>query len=141
MPSRAISKGPTLDPRLKRLAMPTATQTMVSWHCGGVLEEGPYGAGAAMVWESGHLRAEVERAQGKGIREELCALAEAEAAMQEGLEAGTLQFRLQGHKLQGLFALVRTGSPGKEAPWLHWSARWWLYAKTAATRWRIPAQP
>ena len=43
---------------------------------------------------------------------------EAEALTQQGLAAGTLKFRLDGHTLQGPFALVRTRGIGRKESWL-----------------------
>ncbi len=116
MPSWAIPKGPTLDPRLKRLAMPTTDHTLEYRHFEGVLQEGHYGAGPVMVWDEGTYVP--EREVGKDLREEIRERAEAEAAMQQGLAAGVLKFRLDGQKLQGSFALVRTKGMGKKETWL-----------------------
>src|SRR5579862_3059135 len=112
MPSWAIPKGPTLDPHLKRLAMPTTDHTLEYRHFEGVLEEGQYGAGAVMVWDEGTYTP--EREQVKGVLEEVTERAEAEAVMRQGLAAGMLKFRLYGHKLQGSFALIRTQGLGKK---------------------------
>jgi DNA ligase D-like protein (predicted 3'-phosphoesterase) len=106
MPSWAIPRGPTLDPRLKRLAMPTTDHSLEYRHFEGVLNEGQYGAGPVMVWDEGSYVLEREKA--KGVREEVTERTRAEAEMQNGLAAGMLNFRLYGHKLQGSFALIRT---------------------------------
>lgn len=116
MPSWAIPKGPTLDPQLKRLALPTTDHTMEYRHFEGVLEEGQEGAGPVMVWDEGTYIP--EREIGKGVLEAVHERAEAEAVMQKGLTAGQLKFRLSGHKLQGSFALVRTRGFGKKESWL-----------------------
>src|SRR5215831_12348906 len=88
MPSWAIPKGPTLDPHLKRLALPTTDHALDYRHFEGVLEEGQYGAGPVMVWDEGTYTPERETA--KGVWEDITERAEAEAAMQVGLAAGTL---------------------------------------------------
>ncbi len=116
MPSWAIPKGPTLDPHLKRLAMPTTDHTLEYRHFEGVLEEGQYGAGPVMVWDEGTYTPERETA--KGMREEINDREAAEAALQQGIAAGMLKFRLYGHKLQGSFALIRTRGLGKKESWL-----------------------
>ena len=116
MPSWAIPKGPTLDPQLKRLAMPTTDHQLSYRHFEGVLEEGQEGAGPVMVWDEGTYVP--EREIGKGVLEAVHERAEAEALMQQGLAAGQLKFRLYGHKLQGSFALVRTRGFGKKESWL-----------------------
>jgi bifunctional non-homologous end joining protein LigD len=116
MPSWAIPKGPTLDPQLKRLAMPTTDHALDYRHFEGVLEEGQEGAGPVMVWDEGTYSP--QREIGKGVLEEVNDRAEAEALMQQGQAAGQLKFRLDGHKLQGSFALVRTRGFGKKESWL-----------------------
>ena len=116
MPSWAIPKGPTLDPQLKRLAMPTTDHTLEYRHFEGVLEEGQEGAGPVMVWDEGTYIPEREIA--KGVLEAVHERAEAEVVMQQGLAAGQLKFRLEGHTLQGSFALVRTRGFGKKESWL-----------------------
>ena len=116
MPSWAIPKGPTLDPRLKRLALPTGDHALDYRHFEGVLEEGQYGAGPVMVWDEGTYTP--EREKGKGVWEEVNERAEAEAVMQQGLEAGALKFRLYGQKLKGSFALIRTRGMSKKETWL-----------------------
>ena len=55
MPSGAITKGPTLDPHLKRRALPTTDHTLEYRHFEGVLPRGQYGAGPVMVSRRGHL--------------------------------------------------------------------------------------
>lgn len=98
MPSWAIPKGPTLDPQLKRLAMPTTDHTLDYRHFEGVLEEGQEGAGPVMVWDEGTYIP--EREIGKGVLEAVNERTEAEVVMQQGLAAGQLKFRLHGHKLR-----------------------------------------
>lgn len=105
MPSWAIPKGPTLDPHVKRLALPTTDHTLEYRHFEGVLEEGQYGVGPVMVWDEGTYVP--ERATAKGVREEVTERAAAEAELQKGLAAGMLKFRLYGSKLHGSFALIR----------------------------------
>ena len=116
MPSWAIPNGPTLDPQLKRQASPTTDHQLSYRHFEGVLEECLEGAGPVMVWDEGTYTP--QREIGKGVLEEVTERAEAEALMQQGLAAGQLKFRLEGQKLQGSFALVRTRGFGKKESWL-----------------------
>lgn len=117
MPSWAIPKGPSLDPSVRRLAMPSGDHDLEYRHFEGVLPEGDYGAGPVMVWDEGTYNPEVEVA--KGLRKEITEHSEAEEVMKKGLKEGNLKFRLYGKKLQGSFALVRTsGFGGMKESWL-----------------------
>jgi len=117
MPSWAVPKGPTLDPDVKRLAMPTGPHDLEYRHFEGVIPRGGYGAGAVMIWDEGTYTPEVEI--GKGSRRLVKDRAEAEETASADLRDGNLKFFLYGKKLRGSFALVRTRGFGatKEA-WL-----------------------
>ncbi|MBI3485780.1 3'-phosphoesterase [Candidatus Daviesbacteria bacterium] len=116
MPSWAIPKGPTLDPKLKRLAMKTTDHDLEYRHFEGTIEEGRYGAGPVMIWDEGWYQAEKEI--GKGEREIITDSKEGEKAMEEGVKKGEVKFLLHGKKLKGSFALVKTKNFGPKNAWL-----------------------
>lgn len=117
MPSWSIPKGPSLDPSVRRLALPTTDHPMEYRDFEGVLPRGEYGAGPVMIWDEGTYDAEKEIT--KGIREEITDPKKGNMVMEEGLKEGNLKFRLFGKKLQGSFALVRTkGFGGTKESWL-----------------------
>ena len=97
--SWAVPKGPSLDPREKRLAMPTEDHPLAYGDFEGVIPEGQYGAGEVIVWDTGTYRV----------------LGDEAAA--DALEAGHLSFWLEGEKLRGGYALTRMGGGGRER-WL-----------------------
>jgi bifunctional non-homologous end joining protein LigD len=111
MPSWAIPKGPTLDSRMKRLAMPTGDHAIDYRNFEGNIPKGEYGAGSVMIWDRGTYDPEVEPR--KGVRTRIQERKEAEIAAARGLEEGNLKFFLNGDKLKGSFALVRAPSLGK----------------------------
>ena len=116
MPSWSIPKGPSLDSKVKRLAMVTGDHELEYRLFEGVIPEGSYGAGAVMIWDQGTYRPEVEME--KGVRTEIMDVSEAQEVAAKGLRDGNLKFRLYGKKLHGSFALVRTkGIKGRES-WL-----------------------
>ena len=87
--SWAVPKGPSMDPRDKRLAMAVDDHS-ISWgDFEGVIPEGEYGAGPVIVWDRGTY---------ENLRDE---------SMEEALEAGHASFRLEGEKLQGGWSLRR----------------------------------
>ncbi len=102
--SWAVPKGPSLNPRDKRLAVQTEDHPLDYAAFEGVIPEGNYGAGPVIVWDNGTWGLE-----GKGTAEEQIA-------------RGDLKFSLHGHKLRGSFALVhtgkRSGDPKQEKNWL-----------------------
>jgi len=117
MPSWSIPKGPSLDPSVRRLAMPTTNHPMEYRDFEGVLPRGEYGAGPVMIWDEGTYNAEKEIT--KGMREEITDPKEGNLVMEEELKEGNLKFHLFGKKLQGSFALVRTqGFGNMKESWL-----------------------
>jgi DNA ligase D-like protein (predicted 3'-phosphoesterase) len=102
--SWAVPKGPSTDPRDKRLAMPTEDHPLDYADFEGVIPEDSYGAGAVIVWDRGRYDNITE----KGGRIQPIA---------DALEAGHALVRLHGEKLRGGFVLQRVGQ-GDEARWL-----------------------
>jgi len=104
--SWAVPKGPSTDPSEKRLAVPTEDHPLEYADFEGVIPEGEYGAGTVLVWDTGPYRNLRAEKQGDDV-----------ASMEESLEQGKLEIWLEGEKLRGGYALVRTGK-GKDARWL-----------------------
>ncbi len=117
MPSWSVPKGPTLDPGVRRLAMPTGPHDLEYRHFEGVIPKGSYGAGPVMIWDQGLFTPEIESA--KGTRRQVTDRREAAEVAASGLRDGNIKFTLYGEKLQGSFALVRTkGLGGGREAWL-----------------------
>jgi bifunctional non-homologous end joining protein LigD len=117
MPSWSVPKGPTLDSKIRRLAMPTSDHDMEYRHFEGIIPGGEYGAGTVMIWDEGTYRVEEEIE--KGVRYEITDVSRAQKVAAKSLKDGNLKFRLFGKKLQGSFALVRTkGMQGNKDAWL-----------------------
>lgn len=117
MPSWSIPKGPSLDPGVRRLAMPTGPHDIEYRHFEGIIPLERYGAGVVMIWDQGTYTPEVELIN--GVRKEVNGREEAEETAQAGLREGMLKFTLYGLKLHGSFALVRTkGLGGAKEAWL-----------------------
>lgn len=96
--SWAVPKGPSLDPSIKRLAMMVEDHPRDYKDFEGVIPEGNYGAGGVIIWDRGfyhHPSAENEK--------------ENEKLLLGGLRKGNMKFFLEGEKLKGEFALVKTG--------------------------------
>jgi bifunctional non-homologous end joining protein LigD len=101
--SWAVPKGPSFNPADKRLAMKTEDHPLEYGGFEGIIPAKQYGGGTVMLWDQGTWTPKVDP--------------------KEGLAKGNLKFELNGHKMHGNWALVRThgskygGKSGKEA-WL-----------------------
>jgi DNA ligase D-like protein (predicted 3'-phosphoesterase) len=104
--SWAVPKGPSTDPRDKRLAMPTEDHPMEYASFEGVIPEGEYGAGPVIVWDRGTY---VNMTEKNGR----------EVPLARGLRDGHVKVWLEGEKIGGGYALTRTRIGGSErAKWL-----------------------
>jgi bifunctional non-homologous end joining protein LigD len=105
MKSWAVTKGPSLVPGEKRLAVQVEDHPIEYNTFEGTIPQGEYGGGAVMIWDRGRWYPEGDPHQ--------------------GLKKGRLTFKLEGEKLDGTWHLVRMrGRPNeKKASWLLIKAR------------------
>ena len=103
--SWAVPKGPSLDPSLKRLAVMVEDHPLEYKNFEGVIPEGNYGAGGVIIWDRGSYRHPAARNS-----------EESERLLLDGLRKGDVKLVLDGKKLKGEFALVKTGRDRKS--WL-----------------------
>ena len=103
--SWAVPKGPSLDPRDKRLAARTEDHPLDYADYEGTIGKGQYGAGTVIVWDTGTFENLTER-KGEAV------------SMEDGLDAGHVKVRLHGEKLTGAFALTHTKMGGDAKNWL-----------------------
>jgi DNA ligase D-like protein (predicted 3'-phosphoesterase) len=102
--SWAVPKGPSTDPKEKRLAMPTEDHPLGYADFEGVIPEGQYGAGPVIVWDTGTYRNLTEK-DGN------------EVPVEDAVDAGHVKVFLEGEKLRGGYALTRIGR-GKKPRWI-----------------------
>jgi len=116
--SWAIPRGPTLDSGVKRLAMQTEDHPLDYRNFEGQIPQGEYGGGDVIVWDRGTYIA--QREASKDVRETIADKSDGDEVMLEGLKKGELKFLLDGKRLKGSFALVKTKGfpPGKKNAWL-----------------------
>lgn len=101
--SWAVTKGPSLDPADKRLAVEVEDHPLEYGDFEGTIPKGEYGGGTVMVWDRGFWEPE------EGVDPETA------------LQKGELKFILAGEKLQGGWVLVRMRQDrygGKRNNWL-----------------------
>ena len=103
--SWSVPKGPSYDPRLKRLAVQTEDHPLEYGSFEGRIPDGEYGAGDSLIWDSGACDS-VPPGQ-----------------LSQQRKQGHIRVAFQGRKLGGEWHLVRThgGAPGK-AQWLMFKA-------------------
>jgi DNA ligase D-like protein (predicted 3'-phosphoesterase) len=97
--SWAVPKGPSTNPKDRRMARRTEDHPLDYETFEGVIPKGQYGAGRVIVWDRGTY------------------INESQYDMSEGLKRGHLSFWLDGQKLRGGYALTRIRD-GVDETWL-----------------------
>jgi len=87
--SWAVTKGPSLDPGVKRLAVEVEDHPLDYGDFEGTIPKGQYGGGTVQLWDRGYWTPEGPKTP------------------QEALAGGDLKFQLEGKRLQGSWVLVR----------------------------------
>jgi bifunctional non-homologous end joining protein LigD len=95
MKSWAVTRGPSLNPDDKRLAVQTEDHPISYADFEGTIPEGEYGGGTVMLWDDGWW----EPIPGKSAKD---------------LEKGHLHFILHGERMKGEWLLIRLKPRGKE---------------------------
>ena len=101
--SWAVTKGPSLNPEDKRLAVEVEDHPLDYGDFEGTIPKGQYGGGTVMLWDRGFWEPEGDRSP------------------EEALKKGDFKFFLHGKRLKGSFVLVRMKhdrNGGKRTNWL-----------------------
>jgi bifunctional non-homologous end joining protein LigD len=98
--SWAVPRGPSMAPLARRRAARTEDHPLEYLDFEGVIPQGQYGGGDAIVWDHGTWDTELDEDPAGSI------------------EAGELKFVLHGERLRGRFAIVRTGTDRGREDWL-----------------------
>lgn len=91
--SWAVPKGPSINPRYKRLAVMVDDHSLEYADFEGTIPEGQYGAGKVVIWDKGEF-----------------------SLLKGGIKEGNLEFELKGKRLKGRFALIKIKKSDKN--WL-----------------------
>jgi len=100
--SWAVTRGPSLDPHDKRLAVEVEDHPLAYGDFEGTIPKGQYGGGTVQLWDRGYWEPE-------------------NGPPQKALAGGELKFRLDGERLHGGWVLVRIKNDrtrGKRTNWL-----------------------
>lgn len=86
--SWAVTRGPSLDPKDKRLAVEVEDHPLDYGDFEGTIPKGEYGGGTVLLWDRGYWQPEHMTAEA-------------------GLASGDLKFTLEGDRLHGSWVLIR----------------------------------
>lgn len=104
--SWAVPKGPSTDPRDKRLAVRTDDHPLDYADFEGAIPQDEYGGGTVVVWDIGPYRNMTVDDHGE------------EVGVAEAIQDGHVKVWLEGEKLQGGYALVHARLGGEDENWL-----------------------
>jgi len=104
--SWAVPKGPSTDPRERRLAVRTEDHPLEYADFEGTVPEDEYGGGRVLVWDAGPYRNLKHDEDGRAV------------TMTEALARGTAEVWLEGRKLRGGYAVIHAKPGGAERNWL-----------------------
>ncbi len=104
--SWSVPKGPSTDPKVKRMAIPTEDHPIAYTDFEGTIPKGQYGGGTVMIWDKGTFKNIKTDSNKKPI------------SLKKAYEMGTLEFKLEGKKLSGGYALIKMKSGNMKGNWL-----------------------
>jgi bifunctional non-homologous end joining protein LigD len=110
--SWAVPKGPTLDSKVRRMAVHVEDHPIEYFDFEGVIPAKQYGAGDVIVWDWGTWEPEAPTLDGR-----------------KSVNDGELKFTLDGQKLKGRFTIVRTSGRGGSRPFEDDGDQWLLIHK------------
>lgn len=100
--SWAVTRGPSLDPHDKRLAVEVEDHPLDYGDFEGTIGKGQYGGGTVMLWDRGYWEPEGNQSP------------------EDALKKGDLKFTLEGKRLHGSFVLVRMREGRERSKRINW---------------------
>ena len=104
--SWSVPKGPSTDPSVKRMAIPTEDHPMAYANFEGVIPQGEYGGGTVMIWDHGTIESNKKDDEGNII------------SLEDSFKAGSVEVTLYGKKLTGGYNLVEMKGGKMKGNWL-----------------------
>lgn len=104
--SWSIPKGPSTNPKIKRMAIPTEDHPIPYADFEGTIPKGQYGGGTVMIWDKGTFENIKKDEDGHPID------------LKTSYDMGTVEINLKGKKLKGGYALVKMKAGNMKGNWL-----------------------
>lgn len=104
--SWSVPKGPSTDPSVKRMAIPTEDHPLAYANFEGTIPKGEYGGGTVMIWDKGTIESNKKDNEGNLI------------SLEESFKQGSIEVTLHGKKLKGGYNLVEMKGGKMKGNWL-----------------------
>lgn len=104
--SWSVPKGPSTDPSVKRMAIPTEDHPLAYADFEGTIPKGEYGGGTVMIWDKGTIESNKHDDKGNLI------------SLEESFNSGSIEVILHGKKLKGGYNLVEMKGGKMKGNWL-----------------------
>ena len=104
--SWSVPKGPSTDPSVKRMAIPTEDHPLTYADFEGAIPEEEYGGGTMMVWDKGTIKSIKKDEDKKPL------------SLEESFEKGSIEVHLEGQKLKGGYNLIEMKGGRMKGNWL-----------------------
>ncbi|UZH54608.1 DNA ligase [Salinimicrobium tongyeongense] len=104
--SWSVPKGPSTDPSVKRMAIPTEDHPIAYASFEGVIPKGEYGGGTVMIWDTGTIESNKKDEHGQVI------------SLEDSFKAESIEVTLHGKKLKGGYNLVEMKGGKMKGNWL-----------------------
>lgn len=104
--SWSVPKGPSTDPSVKRMAIPTEDHPIAYADFEGTIPKGQYGGGTVMIWDKGMIESIKQDEDGNPV------------SLEDSFKAGSIEVKLNGGKLAGGYNLVEMKGGKMKGNWL-----------------------
>ncbi|GAB2779261.1 DNA polymerase ligase N-terminal domain-containing protein [Salinimicrobium soli] len=104
--SWSVPKGPSTDPSVKRMAIPTEDHPIAYANFEGTIPQGEYGGGTVMIWDKGTIESNKKDKEGNII------------SLEESYNEGSIEVTLHGKKLKGGYNLIEMKGGKMKGNWL-----------------------
>ncbi|SHG50423.1 DNA ligase D, 3'-phosphoesterase domain-containing protein [Salegentibacter echinorum] len=104
--SWSIPKGPSTNPEIKRMAIPTEDHPKEYANFEGVIPKKQYGGGTVMIWDKGTFRSMNKNKDNEAVD------------LKAAYEKGAIDIYLEGEKIYGGYSLIKMKSGQMKGNWL-----------------------